>query len=233
MPDSIPAHDGHRSDMADSIPLIRQIVRHQIGTVSVMLPEGCPPSFRNRVRHGPAHALRLFSLAREVLERLPWRGSVTGTVIQVNEFQPPEVVQADLFDVGQRATLGWTVLLDTLRARLGEASVRQLGLRDDHRPEHAWGIPPVDMEIDTGTQLSLPQRPLWLIEPVLIERPEQLLGRPERIEAGWWSGTDTGRGLLSRRRPRRRALVALPRFTHSTVVSTRAVGVSRYQMYCC
>ncbi len=43
-------------DMADSIPLIRQIVRHQIGTVSVMLPEGCPPSFRNRVRHGPAHA---------------------------------------------------------------------------------------------------------------------------------------------------------------------------------
>ena len=56
MPDSIPAHDGHRSDMADSIPLIRQIVPHQIGTVSVMLPEGCPSSPRNPVRHGPAHA---------------------------------------------------------------------------------------------------------------------------------------------------------------------------------
>ena len=56
MPDGIPAHDGHRSDMADSIPLIRQIVRHLIGTVSVMLPEGCPPSRRNPVRHGPAHA---------------------------------------------------------------------------------------------------------------------------------------------------------------------------------
>jgi hypothetical protein len=42
--------------MADSIPLVRQSVRHRIGTVSVMPPECCPSSLRNRVRHGPAHA---------------------------------------------------------------------------------------------------------------------------------------------------------------------------------
>jgi hypothetical protein len=49
MPDTSPA-------MADSVPLDRQSVRHRIGTVSVMPPECCPPSLRNRVRHGPAHA---------------------------------------------------------------------------------------------------------------------------------------------------------------------------------
>jgi len=61
MPDSLP-------DMADSIPLVRQIVRHLIGTVSVMPPEWCPPSLRNRVRHGPAYALRRHLRLRERLE---------------------------------------------------------------------------------------------------------------------------------------------------------------------
>lgn len=50
MPDSIPAHDGHRSDMADSIPLTppnrsssdRNSVRHASGRVSAITPESCP-----------------------------------------------------------------------------------------------------------------------------------------------------------------------------------------------
>jgi hypothetical protein len=45
--------------MADSIPLVRQSVRHRIGMVSVMPPECCPPSLRNRVRRGLAHAAKL------------------------------------------------------------------------------------------------------------------------------------------------------------------------------
>jgi transposase len=51
MPDTFPA-------MADSIPLERRSVRHHIGSVSVTPPECCPPSLRNRVRHGPAHAAK-------------------------------------------------------------------------------------------------------------------------------------------------------------------------------
>ena len=65
--------------MADSIPLIRQSVRHHIGTLSVIPPECCPPSLRNRVRHGPAHAasstftqeLQLLGKARDELSKLP------------------------------------------------------------------------------------------------------------------------------------------------------------------
>jgi hypothetical protein len=49
MPDSAP-------DMADSVPPPAQIVRHQFGILSVMLPEGCPPSLRNPVRLGPVRA---------------------------------------------------------------------------------------------------------------------------------------------------------------------------------
>jgi protein ImuB len=44
-----------------------------------------------------------------------------------------------------------------------------------------------------GPQAPYPERPLWLLEPVPIPRPTNLLGRPERIEAGWWSGSDTRR----------------------------------------
>ena len=50
MPDTLPV-------MADSVPLDPQSVRHRVGTVSVMPPECCPPSLRNSVRHGPAHAM--------------------------------------------------------------------------------------------------------------------------------------------------------------------------------
>jgi hypothetical protein len=58
MPDSVP-------DMADSIPLIRHIVRHRPGPMSVMPPEWCPPSLRNRVRHGPAYAFFASELLSE------------------------------------------------------------------------------------------------------------------------------------------------------------------------
>lgn len=84
-------------------------------------------------------------------------------------------------------------LLDRLRARLGEESVRGLALVADHRPERAWrwcepGEP--------GSGIPRLDRPLWL-----LPRPQPLeerQGRPwlggrldlgaerERIDTGWW-----------------------------------------------
>jgi protein ImuB len=64
-------------------------------------------------------------------------------------------------------------------------------LRDDHRPELAWCV--VQGAVDTQIDTPFPNRPLWLIEPTPVERPARLLGKPERIEAGWWSGTDSSR----------------------------------------
>jgi hypothetical protein len=49
-------HAGHQSGMSDSIPPLREIVRHATGTLSGITPECCPPSVRNPVRHGPDYA---------------------------------------------------------------------------------------------------------------------------------------------------------------------------------
>jgi protein ImuB len=136
-------------------------------------------------------ASRLFALLREKLERTPWESPATTVIVQAAEFHTPEILQGDFFDDSQRLKASWSALLDKLRARLGEQAVRQLGLKDDHRPEQAWciqtGSDPQDSPI------LHPERPLWLLEPIPIARPAKLLGRPERIEAGWWSGTDTRR----------------------------------------
>lgn len=136
-------------------------------------------------------AARLFLLLRERLERVRWEASATGLTVRATEFVAPEVLQGDFFDDSQRHSEGWIALLDKLRARLGEQSVKQLGLRDDHRPELAWCVAQ-DAE-GMLTDAPHPDRPLWLIEPVPVERPARLLGKPERIEAGWWSGTDCSR----------------------------------------
>ena len=134
---------------------------------------------------------RLFALLREKLERTPWESPATAVVVRAAEFQAPEILQADFFDDTQRQRASWSALLDKLRARLGEQAVRQLGLQDDHRPEQAWCIQTGSGQ--QGSQPLHPDRPLWLLDPIPISRPTRLLGRPERIEAGWWSGTDTRR----------------------------------------
>jgi protein ImuB len=136
-------------------------------------------------------AARLFALLREKLERTSWESPVTEVIVQAAEFHAPEILQGDFFDDSQRQSAGWAALLDKLRARLGERAVRQLGLKDDHRPEQAWCV--VNGEDGLRPQAPYPERPLWLLEPTPIARPTQLIGRPERIEAGWWSGMDTRR----------------------------------------
>jgi hypothetical protein len=99
MTDRIPAHDGHRSDMADSIPLIRQIVRHQIGTVSVILPEECPPSRRNPVRHGSAHAEGLRHLHEALDEGEGHTQPGQRTLVRDGGFWSPQL-ELDLDAVG-------------------------------------------------------------------------------------------------------------------------------------
>ena len=136
-------------------------------------------------------AVRLFSLLREKLERTPWQSAVTEVVLTANEFQAPEILQGDFFDDSQRQSASWSALLDKLRARLGERAVKQLGLRDDHRPEQAWCVQ--QEALSDPADEFLPERPLWLLEPTPIARPAKVFGRPERIESGWWSGVDTTR----------------------------------------
>jgi len=136
-------------------------------------------------------AVRLFALLREKLERTQLPDAVTEVVLFADEFVEPLISQGDFFDDHQRRHANWSALLDKLRARLGADAVRRLGLRDDHRPENAWCIAVDGATTSLGE--SIPDRPLWLLDPTPVAELPQLLGTPERIEAGWWAGEDSSR----------------------------------------
>ena len=91
------------------------------------------------------------------------------------------------------------VLVERLRARLGENAVCGLALVPDHRPELAWQ--PAEPGSAAVASSSNP-RPLWLLaEPKpLRTNPDaaapvslSILAGPERIESGWWDGNDVTR----------------------------------------
>jgi protein ImuB len=136
-------------------------------------------------------ALRLFALVREKLERTQLPGAVMAIRLAVERFVALRDTQLQLWDEGQRDDAGWSELLDKLRARLGDQAVRRLGLRDDHRPEKAWCVE--DEAAVSNLPPAFPDRPLWLLSPRPIHRLPKLLGKPERIEAGWWTGEDSSR----------------------------------------
>ena len=112
------------------------------------------------------------------------------------------------------------VLVERLRARLGNGAVHGLECVAEHRPEAAWRA--VEPAMDRRRQPSLPRptpgrpgagvaapspatvdanrgegsaRPLWLLdmpEPCDVRRLV-FEGGPECIESGWWDGRDVAR----------------------------------------
>jgi len=104
-------------------------------------------------------------------------------------------------------------LVERLRARLGDEAVYGLCLVPEHRPERAWRVaePRAPAQVSRviaqdrtdvvresmQVASSVTRRPLWLLQqpralPCAISQL-QLLEGPERIETGWWDGTDVAR----------------------------------------
>ena len=135
-------------------------------------------------------AVRLFALVRERLERTTLARPVETITLAASQFVPLGDTQMELIDGGQRKDGDWEDLLDTLRARMGDVAVRKLGLQDDHLPERAWCSMEQKQQLPSGT---MPERPLWLLEPRPVTILPQRMGTPERIEAGWWDGEDQQR----------------------------------------
>ncbi len=149
--------------------------------------------------------VRLLLVLRERLDKLTLNEGVQEILLEANHFEPASIVQDDLFQRGRndedRATLH-----ERLVARLGPEAVHRLAVTPDHRPEKAWS------GTHKGDTTVHPRRPLWLLpEPQLID-PPKLLGPAERIECGWWEGTqerrdyfvaedDSGRRLWAYRQP--------------------------------
>jgi protein ImuB len=100
------------------------------------------------------------------------------------------------------------LLLDRLRARLGEAAVSGLCLVPEHRPEAAFRhvrpeFAPRRAAPEAAPALPAAPRPLWLLrapEPLALpaDLPRHggalaLESGPERIESGWWDGAPVAR----------------------------------------
>ncbi len=155
-------------------------------------------------------AAQLLTLARERLAALTLVAPVQALGLQAQEFLQPLVLQMDCFAPGIQHSEQLQTVIDRLVARLGNAAVQTLRIAADHRPERAWSALAAQPEYSATTTpvtaalpaagarpgvAELPSlRPCWLLpQPRDIDRPEQLLAGPERIESGWWDGADIAR----------------------------------------
>ncbi|TXG77181.1 MAG: DNA polymerase Y family protein [Rhodocyclaceae bacterium] len=90
-----------------------------------------------------------------------------------------------------------SLLVERLRARLGDSAVIGIAGQADHRPERAWqAIAPRGAAARRDDACATQPRPVWLLSeprPLAASDRLQLLAGPERIESGWWDGHDIAR----------------------------------------
>ncbi len=162
-------------------------LRHRQGDTSVSL------HFADLTRDGS----RLERVLRERLERLILKAPVESLRLETMSVVSLPGRSATLFDDADAARDAMNILLERLRARLGDAQVYRLALYADHRPECTTRHLSTAEKIESSEQVSSP-RPFWLLEksealPEVDGRPHRrgplkLLAGPERIESGWWDG---------------------------------------------
>lgn len=140
-------------------------------------------------------APRLLLLAREHLSVLSLVAPVERVQLHADAPVSRPGHTPDLFGDAGQVRENVTLLLDRLRARLGEEALFRPAPCADHRPERACrklsaGSRPAD-SVDVA-----PQRPCWLLEtpkPLHGLHGLHWLAGPERIESGWWDGDDVRR----------------------------------------
>jgi protein ImuB len=155
----------------------------------------------------------LVRLLRERLANLTLEAHVIGLVLEAPEVQAMAMPSESLFpEPGGSEQDQWR-MLELLVARLGPENVLQAAPRADYRPELANRWVPVQrargkaQQAQQQSQMQLPPdvlslpRPAWLLtKPVaLLMRdhrpfygsPLRMASTPERIEAGWWSQSQT------------------------------------------
>lgn len=143
----------------------------------------------------------LLALLRERLDRFELPAPVDAVALHAERFPALDQAHHELFSDAARETDDWALLVERLRARLGNDAVIGLRPYPDHRPEQGW------QEAAPGTRdggrenaarpdtAPLPSRPLWLLAEAQPREPHnlRLLRGPERIETGWWDSHDTAR----------------------------------------
>jgi protein ImuB len=153
-----------------------------------------------------ADASHLQALLREHLARCTLPAPTLELHLHCHQIVIRAAPNGELFPSRQGEREGLTRLLERLRARLGDSQVQRLQPLADHRPEHAsrlvaGGLPGSAASVPAEASTLPLHRPAWLLAsplalaerqalPLLDGRPLQLVSGPERIEAGWWDGSE-------------------------------------------
>lgn len=138
-------------------------------------------------------------LAREHLAALSLAAPVTAVALEAAQILPLPGESGALFGPrpgGSEPAAARSLLVERLRARLGEAAVGGLAAHADHRPERAWQAVAPRAAASVRAAAPLQPRPVWLLpepQPLAGCDTLQLLAGPERIESGWWDGHDIAR----------------------------------------
>jgi protein ImuB len=150
----------------------------------------------------------LVRLLKERLGKVVLEAPVIGLCLEAPQVQPMAPPSDSLFPEPGGSEQDQLRMLELLVARLGPENVLQAAPQADYRPELANVWLPVQQQIRAAAReaqmppdvLSLP-RPTWLLaKPIaLLMRnhrpfygsPLKMASTPERIEAGWWSQSQT------------------------------------------
>lgn len=150
----------------------------------------------------------LVRLLKERLGKQTLEAPVIGLVLEALQVQAMEPPSDSLFPEPGGSEEDQLRMLELLVARLGPDNVLQAAPQADYRPELAnvWvpvhqKIRPAAMQAQMPPDVASLPRPSWLLaKPIaLLMRnhrpfygsPLKLVSTPERIEAGWWSESQT------------------------------------------
>ena len=178
---------------------------------------GCAAGGEIEVRSAEARAdmAHLERLLAEQLARVVLPSPEQALSLQATAIEPWTPGSASLLPQDQRAGESLGCCLERLAARLGSERVLVGRLQADHRPQHRQRWLAVCDPAQAGARAGMPplpvgaSQPAWLLdEPLALalvgdrpyyHGPLSLLAGPERIEAGWWDGSEQAEADLTLR----------------------------------
>jgi protein ImuB len=156
----------------------------------------------------PSRAASHFTLlARERLGTVTLAEPVRALALAADDIVPLTGQPLALFADESGRPEDWQKLVERLRARLGAASVHGVCSAAEHRPEYASRACELTLargrEKEEEEEEKVGLRPFWLLaapRPIAevgavphYGGPLKLVAGPERIESGWWDGSEVAR----------------------------------------
>ncbi|MDE2048167.1 MAG: DNA polymerase Y family protein [Betaproteobacteria bacterium] len=180
----------------------RQLAAQQI--VLRMTHEDLPPSLLEIGFMQPTRSQRhLCALVKERVLRLQLAAPVYELELLCPESRPLPGASQSLFPLPQQGDEALVLLIERLRARLGEHRLAFARITPDFRPERAvqWQAEPAPPGGPPGEMHKF--EPLWLLaKPVALKEARNMLvhrsvlrriGAPQRLECGWWDSAPAQR----------------------------------------